>query len=67
MNVPSVMEMMERPDSEVIIKRLLKVAEILTRKPVAANESECSVENDREKHDGDEMGYRENADHLNDT
>ena len=67
MNVPSVMEMMEPPDSEVIVKRLLKVAEILTRKPIVANGSEFSVEKDLEKHDGEEIGYRENTDHLNDA
>ena len=67
MNVPTVMEMMEPPDSEVIVKRLFKVAEILTRKPGVANESRFSVENDLEKHDGEEIGYRENTDQLNDV
>ncbi len=57
MNMPSVMEMMEPPDSEVIVKRLLKVAEILTSQaPVlpmrASFQSKTTSKNTKEKKSG---------------
>lgn len=54
-------------DSELMVKRLFKIAEILSRKQSIGGGSESSVENNLEKHGEEEIGYRENEYRLNDA
>ena len=54
-------------DSELMVIRLFKVAEILSRKQEIVEASEIFVENRPEKHDDEEIGYRDTRDQLKGT
>lgn len=51
-------------DPDQMVKRVLTVAEILSRERCVANTSDFFVENGAEKHDDEEIGYCETKDHL---
>lgn len=49
---------------DLMVKRLFTVAEILSRERDVADTSEFLIENRAEKHDEEEIGYRESKDRL---
>lgn len=54
------------PEPEVIVKRLFKVAEILSRKPSEEQNPHRDDENDLENQEDQEIGYPEARDrHMN--
>lgn len=55
------------PDSEMMVKRVFRVAEILSRRRLVAEVSEFSDENSPEKHGREEIGYLETKDQMNDA
>jgi len=58
---------MEMPNAEQLVKRLFKVAEILSRTPSDAQSMFRRYENDRKNHDPLEIGYCESVDRFMDT
>jgi len=64
---PVVTPMLDAPDSEGVVNRLFKVAEILLRKPGPGYGERASSENDLQKHEDQEIRYRETKDWLSDT
>lgn len=66
-DTPVTMAMMEPPDPELIIKRLFKVAEILSRKPSHEQATACCRENDGKNRDACNIGYCEPKDRFSDT
>ena len=50
------------PDPDLMVKRVLTVAEILSRERRVGDTSEFFVENRAEKHEDEEIGYRETKD-----
>lgn len=65
MNDTPVMLAMREP--AVIVKRLLKVAEILSRKPSENQHQRFDGENDLQNHNDQEIVYREAKDRFIDT
>jgi hypothetical protein len=65
MNDTPVMLAMREP--AVIVKRLLKVAEILSRKPSEGQHQRFDGENDLQNHNDQEIVYREAKDRFIDT
>ena len=55
------------PNAELLVKRLFKVAEILSRTPSDAQSMFRRYENDRKNHDQLEIGYCESEDRFMDT
>lgn len=58
---------MTSPDSEMLVKRVFRVAEILSRRRLVVEVSEFSDENSPEKHGREEIGYLETKDQINDA
>lgn len=59
-----VIMMANPPDPDLMVKRLFTVAEILSCVCDIADTSEFLTENRAEKHDAEEIGYRESKDRL---
>ncbi len=55
------------PHAELLVKRLFKVAEILSRTPADVQSMSRRCENDRKNHDPLETGYCEPDDRFMDT
>jgi hypothetical protein len=66
-DAPVTFGMMEPPEPEIIVKRLLKVAEILVRKPGEGQRQRFDGENDLQNHNDQEIGYRGAKDRFIDT
>ncbi|MCK6578521.1 MAG: hypothetical protein L6Q98_10495 [Anaerolineae bacterium] len=66
-DAPVMLAMMEPPEPEIIVKRLLKVAEILSRKPSEGQHQRFDGENDLQNHNDQEIGYRGAKDWFIDT
>lgn len=64
---PVITPMLDAPDPKGVVNRLFKVAEILLRKPSPSPDAQAVSENDLQKHDDQEIGYRETKDWLSDT
>jgi len=57
----------DMPHAELLVKRLFKVAEILSRTPADVQSMSRRCENDRKNHDPLETGYCEPDDRFMDT
>ncbi len=59
--------LIDLPNAELLVKRLFKIAEILSRTPSEAQSMSRRCENDRKNHDPLEIGYCEPDDRFMDT
>jgi hypothetical protein len=66
-DAPVMLAMMEPREPAIIVKRLLKVAEILSRKPSEGQHQRFDGENDLQNHNHQEIGYRGAKDRFIDT
>lgn len=66
-DAPIMLAMAEPREPVIIVKRLLKVAEILSRKPSEGEHQHFDGENDLQKHNHQEIGYREAKERFIDT
>lgn len=57
----------ELPNPDLVIKRLFKVAEILTRKPLHEQQTDCCRENDCKNRDACNIRCCEPKDRFSDT
>lgn len=63
----AILAMTEPSEPEFIVKRLLKVAEILSHASSEDQHQRFDRENDLQNHNGEEIGYREAQDRFIDT
>jgi hypothetical protein len=63
-DAPVMLAMPEPPEPENIIKRLFKIAEILSRTPTRQNDDCFDDENGFKNRDDLETGYLDSSDHL---
>jgi hypothetical protein len=61
---PVMLAMPEPPEPENIVKRLFKIAEILSRTPTRQNDRCFDDENGFKNRDDREIGYLDSSDHL---
>ncbi len=66
-DAPIITPMMETADSQGVVKRLFKIAEILSRKASPAPDFAVNDENDPQNPDPREIGYRESKSRFFDT